>query len=98
MIFRLGLIVSLTIFAGCNDPKESPADAANAFLHAVHQRDCKKVFSFFSAASQAKVREEAARAAKDYPNYAKEFTPENLYCGSVYANRYLAFTRGSAKK
>jgi len=40
---------------------------------------------------------EAARAAKDYPTYAKDFTPENFYCTSVYANRYLTFTRGSAK-
>ena len=96
-VVNLLLISCLTFFAGCGDPKKSPADSVNAFLRAVHRQDCKEVFSFFSSASQEKVREEAARAAKDYPTYAKDFTPENLYCTSVYANRYLTFTRGSAK-
>jgi len=96
-VVNLLLISCLTFFAGCGDPKKSPADSVNAFLRAVHRQDCKEVFSFFSSASQEKVREEAARAAKDYPTYAKDFTPENFYCTSVYANRYLTFTRGSAK-
>lgn len=85
------------MLSSCSQPQNKPEDAANAFLGAVHRKDCKTVFAFFSTASQDKIRAEAAQAAKDYPTYAAEFTPEKFYCTSVYANRFLTYNRGSAK-
>src|SRR5438132_14034678 len=96
-VVNLLLISCLTFFAGCGDPKKSPADSVNAFLRAVHRQDCKEVFSFFSSASQEKVREEVARSAKDYPTYAKDFTPDNCYCTYVYTIGYVTLTQGHAK-
>jgi|GEM_PF-5035815 len=85
------------LLTSCSNPQEKPEDAANEFLRAVHRQDCKKIFAFFSTASQEKIRADAAKAVKDYPAYAAQFTPENLYCTSVYANRFLTYNRGSAK-
>jgi len=88
----------LILFASsCGKPKETPEEAFNRFLDGVHEKDCKRVFGSFSSASQEKIREEAARAARESPAYAKEFTPENFYCTSVYANRWIEYNRGSAK-
>src|SRR5437588_10557442 len=88
-VVNLLLISCLTFFAGCGDPKKSPADAVNAFLRAVHRQDCKEVFSFFSSASQEKVREEVARAAKDYPHlrerlHSGEFLLHVRLCKSLF--------------
>jgi hypothetical protein len=91
-------LVFLLLFANsCAKPKGTPEEAFNGFLDAVHDQDCKRVFGFFSSASQERIREEAARAARESPAYAKDFTPENFYCTSVHANRWMEYNRGSAK-
>jgi hypothetical protein len=97
-IHVLPWMVFLTLFANsCGKPKGSPEEAFDSFLDAVHKKDCKRVFAFFSIASQEKIRAEAARAAKESPAYAQEFTPETFYCTSVYANRWFEYNRGSSK-
>jgi hypothetical protein len=98
---KLRIVSSLVALAflasSCGKPKGSPEEAFDSFLDAVHQKDCKRVFDSFSKASQKKIQEEAERASKESPAYAKDFTAENFYCTSVYANRWLEFNRGSAK-
>jgi hypothetical protein len=92
-------VVSLLLFgiiAGCNNSEEKAEDAVNNFLRAVRQQDCKKVFDYFSTASQGKVRQESANAIKDYPSYAERLTPEKFYCSSMFANRFRLFDPGSA--
>jgi hypothetical protein len=91
--------LSLLVFgviAACSDPQEKPDDAVNDFLRAVRRHNCEKVFWYFSTSSQERVRQESAKAIKDYPTYAEQFTPEKFYCSSVFANRFLTFNVGSA--
>jgi hypothetical protein len=95
-ILRTVSLLLFGVIAACNNPEEKPEDAVNNFLRAVRKHDCKKVFWHFSTSSQEKVREESAKAIKDYPTYAEQLTPEKFYCSSMFANRFLIFNVGSA--
>jgi Concanavalin A-like lectin/glucanases superfamily len=89
-------LLGLAVVTACSSPRDKPEDAVNDFLRAVHKHDCKKVFWYFSTASQNKVREESAKAINDYPSYADQLTPEKFYCSSMFANRFLTYNLGSA--
>lgn len=89
-------LLLLAATAACTDSENKPEDAVNGFLRAIHKHDCEKVFSYFSAASQEKVRQQSAQEIKNYPPYAEQFTPEKFYCTSVFANRFLTYNVGSA--
>jgi hypothetical protein len=94
----LSCLVLLVGFASsCGKRTEGPEDAFNGFLSAIDKQDCPGAFAFFSGASQQRIREDAARASKESPAYAAEFTPEKFYCTSVYASRFHEYNRGSGK-
>lgn len=96
-VSRAVFLLLAAMLSACSKPQENPDDAANEFLRAVHRKDCEKIFASFSTASQEKIRADSAKAIKDYPAYAGQFTPEKYYCTSVFANRFLTYNRGSAK-
>jgi hypothetical protein len=85
-----------SVIAACSNPREKPEDAVNDSLRAVRKHDCDKVFWYFSTSSQEKVRQESARAIRDYPTYAEQLAPEKFYCSSVFTNRFLTYNVGSA--
>ena len=67
---RAASLLLFGVIAACSNPQEKTEDAVNNFLRAVRKHDCQKAFWFFSTSSQEKVREESAKAIRDYPTYA----------------------------
>jgi hypothetical protein len=88
--------VTLFVF-GCADSRSKPEDAAKTFLRAIRKQDCKTVWNLFSAASQEQIRKQSEQEIKNYPSYAHEFAPEDFYCKSIFANRFLSYDVGSPK-
>lgn len=90
-------VALMLVAGGCKPPPDTPDATANAFLRVVLRQDCRKAWTFFSAASQKQIAAESVRVIKQQPEYTEEFKPENLFCKSTYANRYLSYVANSAK-
>ena len=91
------LLICACLQTGCQRGPDSPEQVANKFLNEVSRENCAKAWKYFSGPSQEKIRAESAQATKRDPSYAVDYTPENLYCKSRYANRFRSVAPGSAK-
>ncbi|HMJ65899.1 MAG TPA: hypothetical protein VK615_11165 [Candidatus Binatia bacterium] len=91
------LLICACLQTGCQRGPDSPEQVANKFLNEVSRENCAKAWKYFSGPSQEKIRAESAQATKRDPSYADDYTPENLYCKSRYANRFRSVVPGSAK-
>jgi len=92
------IFVAAALFqAGCRRAADRPEQVANKFLKEVSRQNCAEAWTYFSRASQEKIRAESAQAIRREPHYADVFKPENLYCKSTYANRFISVAPGSAK-
>jgi hypothetical protein len=91
------LFICACLQTGCHRSPDTPEQVVNKFLKEVSRENCAKAWKYFSGPSQEKIRAESAHATKRDPSYADEYTPENLYCKSRYANRFRSVVPGSAK-
>jgi hypothetical protein len=91
------LLICACLQTGCRRGPDSPEQVANKFLTEVSRENCTKAWKYFSGPSQEKIRTESAQATKRDPSYTDDYTPENLYCKSRYANRFRSVVPGSAK-
>jgi hypothetical protein len=57
-----------------------PVSASRGFLAAVRRGDCHEAWTYFTAETQAKIRERSKREIRHAPNYADMFAPEQLHC------------------
>jgi hypothetical protein len=94
----IALLVAAAFFhSGCRRALDKPEQVANKFLTEVSRENCAVAWTYFSTASQEKIRAESAQAIRRQPYAAEVFEPENLYCKSTYARRFTSLAPGSAK-
>jgi hypothetical protein len=94
----IALLAAAAFFqGGCRRATDRPEQVVNKFLTEVNRENCAGAWTYFSTASQERIRAESAQAIRRQPYSAEVFGPENLYCKSTYARRFTALAAGSAK-
>jgi hypothetical protein len=69
------------------DDREDPVAAARGFLAAARRGDCEQVWTYFSAETQAKIREQSRRVIRSAPYNAELFAPHRIHCSPYESYR-----------
>jgi hypothetical protein len=62
------------------ESRQDPVTATRGFLAAVRRGDCLRAWTYFSAETQEKIREQSKRAMRHAPYYTETSLPERLHC------------------
>lgn len=92
MKWRLG-IVGLVVagLLACDympfpDDRDTPVTTAQGFIAAARRGDCAKAWTYFSAETQAKIRDQSQRMIRSAPYYSEVFESHRIHC-----NRYDSY-------